>query len=173
MPVVAFGQGLPEAARSGLAAAAQGPGDDAAAGPLDGEPQPNFALLAAPKRPPLLQFQDFPAFFLRFFRAQTRPVRTAGLRFFLLIWPPSCALPPWPGRYCVANYAHPAACLPARTARPWPRRRARTAPGSGRPCTGSGRGPDCARYAEFGRCHIERRKAEYKPSARYTLFILQ
>lgn len=77
-----------------------------------------------------------------------------GLPLFLCGWQSSCAKYPSHARYCGGNRARPAACPLAHTARPSPRRRARSAHVNGRPCIGSGHGLDCARYAEFGRCQI-------------------
>ncbi len=160
---IAREQVLPAAARRGFAPTAQRPGHDAAAGPFNGQPEPDFTLFAAHKGPQLIQFEYFPALFLRLFRAQTWQWRATGLGFFLSVWQCSCAKRPWRARCCVGSCARPAACLPAHTARPWPRQRAQTAPGNGRLYIDSGRGPDYGHCAEFGRCHIWRRCVAYKP----------
>ena len=148
------GQRLPEPTSGSCPSATQRPGHEASARPFDGQPQPDFALLAAHKRPPLLQLEHFPALFLGFFRPQPWQQRAAGLRFFLVVWPPSCVPRPSRARCCVANCVRPTACLPARTAWPWPRPLAQSAPGNDRLYIGSGHGPDYDRCAEVGRCRI-------------------
>ena len=52
-----------------------------------------------------------------------------------------------------------------RVLRRWRWRREQTGPGSGRPGTGSGRGPDDGHFAESGRCRMCRRNEVCKPQS--------
>ena len=65
VPPVASRQLLPKAPHRGMAPVAQRPGHDAAAGPLDGQLEPDLAPHAPHKGPQLVHLQYFPVFFGR------------------------------------------------------------------------------------------------------------
>jgi len=166
-PAVAVGQGLPEPSGRGGIAPAQHPGHHAPAGPLDGQPEPDFASPTAHKRPHFIQFKHFPLLALRFFRPQARQGRAWLLRFFLPAWPRSCAKHPSRARCYAASCARPVAARLARTVPPAQPRPARSGLGGRRRCSGSGRARRCAHCGECAHCRIGRTYIESLPSAVY------
>ena len=167
MTAVARGQGGPEAAGRGRIAPAQHPRHDASTGAFDGQPEPYFVPPAAHKRPHLVQFKRLPVFLLRFFRPQARQYRAGLLRFFLPVWPPSCAPRRSRARCCAANYARPTAFLPGHNGLRARLRRVRTGLGARSRCNGSAHAHCCGRCGEFARCRIWRTSVESLPSTLY------
>ena len=161
---VAPRQGLPQALGRGRVPAAGDPGHDAPAGALDGQPPPDFTASAPHKGPQLIEFEGLPRPLLGFFRPQAGRGRRGLLRFFLPVWPPSCAKRRSRARCCVASCARPA-FLPARSERPARPRLAPSGPGGHRPCSGIWRGPGCCHCAEAGHCRRQRRDDAYKSLA--------
>ena len=169
MPAVALGQGSPEAAGGGRIAPAQHPRHDASAGAFDGQPQPDLAPSAAHERPHFVQFKRFPTLLLRFFRPQARQCRAGLLRFFLPVWPPSCAPRRSRARCCVASGARPRASLLGCSGPPvWPQL-AQTGPSARNGCSGSEHARRCGRCAEFARCRTWRTYVESLPSTFYEI----
>ena len=163
MPSVAAGQRLPQAPGGGGVAVAQHPGDDAAAGALDRQPEPHLAPPLAHKRPHLVEFKGLPRPALGFFRPPTRQGRAGQPRFFSPVWPRSSGIRRWPARCCVASCARPAAFPLARNELPARPLRAQNALGGRRFCTGTWRGPGCCHCAECAYCRSQRRGVACKP----------
>ena len=65
---VAPGQRRPQPPGRGRVAPAHDPGHNAPAGPLHGQPQPDFVLFAAHKGPHLIEFERLPPLLLRLSR---------------------------------------------------------------------------------------------------------
>ena len=148
VPVVATRQCGPQAPQGGRAPRAQHPGRDAPAGALDGQPQPDFAPLAAHERPHFVQFKVFPLPPLRPLRQATGQGRSRPQRFFLPVWQSCCAPRPWRGRCCEGSCARPATGRLGRIAGPFPRRRAGNSPGGRTLCTGTWPARRCGHCAE-------------------------
>ena len=157
MPLVATGQGLPQAPGCGRVAAAGHPGHDASAGALNGQPQPHFALFAGHKGPHLVEFKGLPFPALGLFRPQAGQGRAGGQRFFLSAWPPSCAKRRSRARCCVGSCARRVAVQPVRSAGPAPPPLARSGLGGHTPCSGTWRGPGYYHCAGYVHCRRRRR----------------
>ena len=82
MAVVTRRQRLPQAPSRGRITPAQHPSHDAPAGPFDGQPQPDLALLVADEGSHLIQFQRPPLLFLFPFGPQAGQRGWSRLRFF-------------------------------------------------------------------------------------------
>ena len=85
VPVASRERG-PQALRGGGPPTAQHPGHDAARGPFDRRPQPDFALAPPDEGPQLIQFQGFRSPALGLFRPATRQPGRGQRRFFLSAW---------------------------------------------------------------------------------------
>lgn len=152
--MIAFEQGLPEAAGYGRIAPAQHPGHDVPAGALDGQPEPDRGPFA-PNEGRLSSNTSVSQSRCWAFPGHKRSKGRANCcAFFTSLATFMRAKLVTRTRCCVAHCVQPRAFLLARSGPPARLPRAQTGLGTRSGCSGSGHARHCANCGEFAHCRI-------------------